>query len=231
MTKEFHSTPIEGPQRARPPFVRQRAWFALVLLPLLLGACAGARISNEQSSISADQSRPTTVAVRVTGCPPDLMTSLGGEVIARLQKAGIPAWRAAEDTQAGPDLAILDLAVTRYDPGNRLEQAVIGFGAGRSHLDVDAALILGQNQALRLSSDADSGRRPGLILPGGVAAATGDVLHLAIGGGLVAITQLRGGPSRDVRSSADLLADRTVAYFQSIGWTNWGEAKTMAGAS
>src|SRR5262249_27210336 len=86
--------------------------------------------------------------------------------------------------QAGA--AVLHVTITAADPGNAVKRLIIGLGAGRAELQAAAELRMpsaaGDSPLVAFNTSGDSGRKPGLIVPGGIALATGKAVHLAIGG-------------------------------------------------
>ena len=100
------------------------------------------------------------------------------------------------------------------------ERLLIGFGAGRSALLTKASFdIAGQaGPAMSFSATAKDGRKPGLIVPGAVAAATGELSRLAIGGGVSLLVGRRSGLDGGAKRSAALIVKQTRQLYRASGW-------------
>lgn len=201
---------------------------ALFLGAAALGGCAGAKVSGVTvNGPPAHQPALLLVAVNTPGDAEDAaaMRSLAGSVqsdlLERLSKARIPA-TILGTAPVPPGDAVLRVDIVRADPGNDVKRLLVGFGAGRAKLEVRAGLYRpdqsARGPALAFSSHADSGRNPGLILPGGVALATQNAVHFAIGGAINLASNARGGLKGDVRHTADAIVHQLQAYYYNAGW-------------
>lgn len=72
--------------------------------------------------------------------------------------------------------------------------------------------------AMSFSATAKDGRKPGLIVPGAVAAATGELSRLAIGGGVGLLMGSRSGLHRGAKRSAALIVKQTRQFYRASGW-------------
>src|SRR5262249_18088242 len=99
---------------------------------------------------------------------------------------------------------------------------VIGLGAGRAELQASAELwtpsAAGIGPLMTFNTSSNSGRGPGLIVPGGVALATGAAVHLAIGGGIDLAQNADGGLDRRLKGTARTIVDQVKKYYGSVGW-------------
>lgn len=219
-----HST---TPAREREPQARGRALPALTAL-LLLAGCTGAKLDHVAQAPVHAPTPPATLFVDVALTPEvgsdagayKVAMALQADLVKRYRKAGLLAYPAA-DTPRLPGAAILHVRISRADPGNRVERLIVGFGAGRSTLRTDASLdVTGEaSPALSFSSSANSGRKPGLIMPGAIAAATGNLSHLAIGGGLDLLLTGRSGLMREADRTASAIVRQTQHLYNDAGWT------------
>lgn len=199
---------------------------------LVLAGCAGAHVSHLAAAPPAVASpAPSVVLVAVdsaaSGKAPDaeaarhLAAELRRDLLHRLGKAGIAAlpYGAVPPPQGA---LLLHVTLTRVEPGSAAERLVLGFGAGRARLDARAELRpVAGNTAMpvaRFDTASDTGVRPGLILPGGIALATGNALHLAIGGGVDLALNLRGGLDRTSASTALVIVGQVKRAYQAAGW-------------
>lgn len=208
------------------------ALFAAIGLLLLTG-CAGAKAINVVS-VPIQSPAPAALAVKVSVAPdlegnPDAhraANELQRRLMKRYTKAGIPV-SSGFTIRPARDAAQLKVVIGRADAGNWLRRFAIGFGAGGSVLYASASLeVPGAGRPmLSFVSRAHSGRMPGLILPGGMAAATGKTTSLAISGGLGLFSSGRNGLSRNADRTAKLIVEQTRGYYYQAGWI-WPNAPT-----
>jgi Domain of unknown function (DUF4410) len=203
---------------------------ALIGATVALGGCATAKVANVASA-QVSNFRPSEVLVEVrpamsSGDPNVALASKVSEklqvaLIKKLTKSRITA-EAYAPGEALAGAATLRVTITRADPGNAVERFLIGFGFGQAKLqasaefDVDKAVPAQSMTTFVISSH--SGYKPGLVLPGSVAAATGDAIHLAIGGGIDVAMSIPGGMSRPVRATTNAIVGQLEKYYAQIGW-------------
>jgi hypothetical protein len=207
-------------------------WRVLVVgaAVVVLGGCATAQVADVTAS-SVPQHQPTEILVDAqpalgsddphVAAATEVSNALQRELIQKLTKSGITA-DAYRPGAVPAGAAVLHISITDADPGNALERFVIGFGAGRAKLAVTAELRADGPSAgsmTRFVTMSDSGHKLGLIVPGGVAAATGKVIHLAIGGGIDVITSINGGLAKPVRATTNVIARELQKYYDRSGWT------------
>jgi hypothetical protein len=152
----------------------------------------------------------------------DVSRKVQAALIKKLTKAGVTA-EAYAPGRARAGAATLYVAITGAVPGNTAERILIGFGVGQAKLQASAELetdkaTLGQSMTKFVIS-SDSGYKPGMIVPGGVAAATGNVIHLAIGGGIKIATSVHGGMSILVAETTTAIVGQLEKYYEQVGWT------------
>jgi len=204
--------------------------FATGAILVGLAGCAGAKVTNIASAPgSSVPPRDVLVAASVAPSLPPSQAAIAGKVAANLQaelvkrltKNGI----AAEAYRPGtlhPGAAVLDVTIVNADPGNLAERFVVGFGLGKATLQVKADLVSGDtagaNTEVAFDTSSDSGIKPGLILPGGIALATGNAIHLAIGGAIDVATNLHGGLARPTTNTAAAIIRQVKTYYASVGW-------------
>jgi hypothetical protein len=214
------------------PFRRLSPVAALAGL-LLLGGCAGARVENLTSTASHSPVAPSTLRVRVSLAPGldadpkavKVAHALEEYLMKRYREAGLMALVYTGDPQPTPGAAIVQVRIREADPGDRTARLLIGFGAGRSVLRTDATILVTGEAApaLHFTASAKSGRKPGLILPGGIAAATGELTGLAIGGGAGLLLESRSDLAHDADRSAKLIVRQTRELYRTSGWA-WPSA-------
>lgn len=188
---------------------------------LLLPACAGTAVHDLSMAPARLQQIPGAIGVQVTLAPDIRSDPDAGraELVKAYRKAGLPA-SVTTDGQPSPGGATVRVQIVRADPGNSAERLLIGFGAGRSALLTKASFdIAGQaGPAMSFSATAKDGRKPGLIVPGAVAAATGELSRLAIGGGVGLLMGSRSGLDRGAKRSAALIVKQTRQFYRASGW-------------
>ncbi|MBB2199757.1 MAG: DUF4410 domain-containing protein [Gluconacetobacter sp.] len=200
---------------------------ASMLMLLVLGGCAGAAISHRQPGAVAPfaaLSPPDVVFVAVTGPGATISQAdaiLASSLIPALRKAGIPA---ALQMPGPPDPTdpILHVTLARVDPGNAMERTMIGFGAGRStlaaHIRLDDPRRVDRAPATAFDINADSGRKPGLIVPAALTLGTAVPIHMAIGGGLDLLLGRRQGTDADLHEAAGAITREVLACYRAMGW-------------
>ncbi len=208
-----------------------RIGLAIAAMLATLTGCTTARVAQ-------------TVTTRPIGGPPveilvDVSASVPGDakeaktiqtVVSALQSNIVKELTAARIATAPlvpgaphPGAAVLHVTVTEASPGSRLERFVVGFGVGRAELEATADLRVAAAAAdalplVAFNTSSDSGFKPGLILPGAIALATGRVVHLAIAGGLDVALNVRGGLQRPLKRTSHAVVDELRKYYESVGW-------------
>ncbi|WP_225767725.1 DUF4410 domain-containing protein [Inquilinus sp. Marseille-Q2685] len=215
----------------------------IILLTLLLAACGGARVSDIQYGAVQPARQPEQVLVRasVAETPGEAASaeaeeaarSLARQIASDLCNSGVPAEPIGHG--ASPvSAAILDISLTQLDQGSTLQRIVVGFGMGQSKLQAAVKLVLpdlmAPEPAVAFDTSADSGHKPGLLLPAGVGYATGNIVRSAIAGGAGLALNLRGGSSADIEHAASAITEQVQDYFQDVGWSQWPPAATPAGS-
>ena len=194
---------------------------------LLLPACAGTAVHDLSMAPARSQQIPGAIGVRVTLAPDIRSDPYAGKAAHRLQAELVKAYRKAglptsvtPDGQPSPGGAMVRVQIVRADPGNSAERLLIGFGAGRSALLTKASFkIAGQTgPAMSFSASAKDGRKPGMIVPGAIAAATGELSRLAIGSGVGLLMGRRSGLDGGAKRSAALIVKQTRQLYRASGW-------------
>jgi hypothetical protein len=98
----------------------------------------------------------------------DLVELMGNSLVKDLQEAGFTAQRVSIDGPWPGQGWLLRGIFTQVDEGSRLRRAIIGFGAGKTNLEVDTTLddlSLGTPQPFyQVDTTAQSGKMPGAII-------------------------------------------------------------------
>ncbi len=172
--------------------------------------------------ILVDVAAASTIASEQAEPARKVSAKIESELIQRLAEAKITA----EPFVPGagrPGAAVLHVSIVKADPGNAAERFVVGFGLGRAELQANVDLESGDaadaHSMVGFHTSGDSGRKPGMILPGGVALATRDATHLAIGGGIKIATSSNDGIDVPAKRTAAAVVDQLEKYYASVGWT------------
>jgi hypothetical protein len=211
------------PAAVRAPW--SRSWLAaLAVAALFLSGCATSTATGVAIAASrATASAPRAVAVKVAVSPELRSDPSAGEAADLLQYALLKHYEKAGRTIApdgAPAPALVHVRIVRADGGNQMQRMLVGFSSGRSSPQTDTTFQLsGQDTpALSFSSSTKSSRKPGLILPGAVAAATGEASRLAIGGGINLLVPGRAGLRNEAERSAKQIVKQTRQLYLASGW-------------
>lgn len=121
-----------------------------------------------------------------------------------------------------PDSVVLHVSITKADPGNPAERFVIGLGLGQATLqaraDLESTDMPGAYSMTAFNTSGDSGYKPGLIVPGGVALATGKTVHLAIGAAADVASNVNGGLDKPTNATATAIVGQLKKYYAAVGW-------------
>ena len=199
---------------------------------LALAGCAGASVTGV-SEVTAHTPPPQEILVEVdvpASASPDqgatarsIGSALGSDLVRQLEADHLAASERLSAALPRGD-AVLRVTVTLADQGNKLRRMVIGFGAGKARLTATAALETADGVDLtRFDTSANSGMKPGLLLPGAVAGATGNLIHLAIGGGIDVAMNMRDGLAAPAQHTAGAIVKQLRTYYAAVGW-NWPHA-------
>jgi hypothetical protein len=230
MQDEIRTGPaLDPPSRTASRFPPPRLLVAGLAMATLAG-CANAHVGNVATAPAAGPA-PVEILVAVdSAIPPqssdapvagEVGIKLQADVIQRLIKNHVTAEAFVPGT-SHPSAAVLHVSITEADAGNSIERFVIGFGAGRATLQVKADLASSDQADARsvtsFSTSGDTGRKPGMILPGGIALATRDLVHLAIGGGLKVATSVGDNIDAPTGKTADAIVGQLQKYYATAGW-------------
>jgi hypothetical protein len=154
----------------------------LLLCALMLVGCGGASVQNVRTPLqagavvkasdvflvrAADSQRtvfegdgadePTNVALaRET-----IRTGMSNKIIAALRANGYRADVFPEGAVPPPNGIVVSLVATTFDAGSKAARALVGFGSGKSFLNVDVQMTKGNAVIAAFTLDATSGGRSG----------------------------------------------------------------------
>ncbi|HVX78146.1 MAG TPA: DUF4410 domain-containing protein [Bradyrhizobium sp.] len=197
---------------------------------MLIGGCTGAKISNVTATNAAGPAPfEVLVDVSATSRAGKEQLKINKEVAVKLQQALIKRLLEARVTAESfvpgtrhPNAILLRVSITEADPGDAITRFIIGFGAGRAKLEAQAQLESSDDASAHsmtaFQTSGNSGHKPGLIMPGGVAIATGQIIHLAIGGVVRVATGSLNGLDKPVSETAKAIVGQLRKYYRSVGW-------------
>jgi uncharacterized lipoprotein YajG len=127
---------------------------------------------------SAQQQQQAALAAR---------EKLADDIVAQLQKQGLPAMRVDGPVPAGRAAIVVEGRIDTIDAGSRRRRLLIGLGAGKSEVGATISVSYlpanGAPQTLvTFEANADSGHMPGVAETAGVGAAAGHVAMSAAAG-------------------------------------------------
>jgi len=147
---------------------------------------------------------------------------LAEQLVARLVADGIPAQRASAGTPVPLHAVAIQGRFDRVDEGSAARRTMVGLGVGAAHVEVHAEVYQQTASGLRKLGEGDvetgSGRKPGVIGPGAVAGATGNVAGLAVSSVMAAHSELKGAVDQEAARAAASIAERVVQRFDERGW-------------
>lgn len=222
--------PVQGRPRSRP-----LPGAAGVIVMLVLTGCA-ARVT-EVTSVQASGPPPFEILVDVDvasgldAADAKVAKGVSDELQSNLIEQLAASRVTAEPFVAGarhPDSVVLHVSITKADPGNLAERFVIGFGVGQAKLqaraDLESTDMPGAYSITAFNTSGDSGYKPGLIVPGGAALATGNAVHLAIGAAAAVATNANGGLDKPTKATATAIVGQLKKYYVTVGWQWPGDA-------
>lgn len=198
---------------------------------LTLAGCAGAQVSGLNRT-SAGTPAPQHVLVEITIAPqatPQETESanraaagLQTALLSNLAKAHLAAtlYSPAADM---PGTLVLHATISAANPGNAAARLLVGLGAGQAQMVANVEMHPGgqaTGPAEQFDVASHGSYKPGLLLPGGIALATHNVWHLAIGGGIDLAANLKDGLAVPESSAAKAVVAQLKNYYTAEGW-NW----------
>ncbi len=148
--------------------------------------------------------------------------ALANTMTAELNKIGIAASRADGPPPETGEVLLLNGEFLDIDEGNRLARTVVGFGAGATelHTRVEASWVReGEFEKLgEARTEATGSKKPGLVVPLGVGAATDVWMGVAIVGAGTAILEALGPLEANIQDTAEQVALFVGQRYVERGW-------------
>ena len=150
-------------------------------------------------------------------------------LVAQIRETGLDAQRAAHGTVAKDGTVLVQGRFVKIDQGNRAGRTVFGFGSGstevRTFVEVFRATPHGPRLLEEFETRVTGSSTPGILLPVGVGAATGEMaISAAIGGGLAVASEVLGGVDNDTKRTSQAIAQRLSVVFVRQRWIPPGAA-------
>ena len=194
--------------------------FALDRTQVRLDRGIGARLQRQIGTSDADAQQSALADA--------VQTAASDTLVGDLSRMGFAAERARSGDTPRPGDLIVAGEIVSVDQGNRTRRLALGFGAGASQ--VRAAIrvyLVGPDFMSRLlqtySAEADSGRKPGLVLGGAGALGQASAVPLAASSALGIGGEVRAaGGIGEGQRLAHRVAQELGQFFAAQGWTEPG---------
>jgi Domain of unknown function (DUF4410) len=214
------------------------------LLALVVAGCASTEVTERQRYEGAQLARPDRIIVLdFTANPAEVpsgstfapeMAGMGEptpeqleagrklgaqvaqELVADLQRMGLPAVRAAGQPPPRPDDIVLHGYFVSVDEGRVGRRVLVGFGSGAAELRTAVEGYQMTAQGLRPLGRgevrSEGGKLPGMVLPAAVLAATASPIGLIVGGTAKATGEVTG--SETIEGAAERTAEEIAAQLR-----------------
>jgi hypothetical protein len=154
-------------------------------------------------------------------------TVLAEYLVAQIRETGLEAKRAAHGFVPRDGTVLVQGRFVKIDQGSRAARTVLGFGSGstevRTFVQVYRATPHGPRLLEEFETRVTGSSKPGMILPVGIGAATGNLARsAAIGGGLTVASEVLGGVDNDTKRTSQTIAQRLSLVFARQGWISPG---------
>ena len=146
------------------------------------------------------------------------------DLVSKLNEMGIPAVREETAGPLAPSDALLEGYFVTIDEGDRLQRMLIGFGAGAAELRTLVEVYQMTDSGLTnlgfAEVEAEGGMLPGMLVPIGAGAATGNLLRGAVVGGAVATVKEIGPETIEAAAerTAQEIAEAIEEAYEERGW-------------
>lgn len=151
-------------------------------------------------------------------------SSLAKHLVKEIQNFGLPAERAAGNSPATGKILEIEGQFLSIDEGNQTERVIIGFGAGRTDVKTNVQVYDVTAQSRRtvekFTTDAKSGRKPGMAVFVGAGALMGHAaVSTVVSGGVSAASEkFSANVEADAKRTAKEIARRLGQFFVRQGW-------------
>ncbi len=149
--------------------------------------------------------------------------ALSRKLVQEIRKLGLPAERAYGAPLPKEWDIVIDGQFLKVAEGHRMARFVIGFGLGATEVRTQVQVYqIGEGDrrlVKQFRTVAKGSKKPGMAVPLGVGAATGNVARgAAIGGGIGVTSEIMGGIKSDAARSAKEISKVLDGFFRRQGW-------------
>jgi len=148
---------------------------------------------------------------------------LADEIVSQLVERRIAAQHGKPGAKQPLHALLLKGAFYSINEGDQMSRVTVGFGAGKTSVEVHSSLFqetdLGARLIWRGEGGAQGAKMPGLLAPVTVGAALGTAARSAIvSGTLTGLRELKGPLGSDLKRLATEFANRIEAFYRDRGW-------------
>lgn len=175
--------------------------------------------------------RSDTPEARQAELSREVQERMAQDLVDGINRLGLPSQLGDPSVAPPHGAVVVGGQFTSVNEGNRLRRNIIGFGAGKSTVDVYVTMAQvgasGTTTLMVFATHADSGAMPGAIVTGGAGAAAGAGAGVVVGTnvGLAAIKSYRSQVEELASKSADQVIAHLSQYFAQHGWISQDKAK------
>jgi hypothetical protein len=150
--------------------------------------------------------------------------ALSKELVKEIQNFGLPAERAVGAPPSSGNILEIEGQFLSIDEGNQTERVIIGFGLGRTdvktNVQVYDSAAQGRRAVEKFTTDAKSGRKPGMAVFVGAGALMGHAaVSTVVSGGVSAASEkFSANVEADAKRTAKEIAKRLGQFFVQQGW-------------
>lgn len=172
-----------------------------------------------ENAVSTAQLTPEQLAVTQK-----LGAEVAKELVAKLQKVGLPAVQAASQPPPQVDDIVIRGYFVSVDKGSAAKRVLVGFGSGDAELMTAVEGYQMTSQGLRLLGSgeirSDGGKMPGMVLPVAVMAATASPIGLVVGGAVKIAGEVDGSDTIEgaAKRTADGIGEQLAIAAKRQGW-------------
>jgi hypothetical protein len=161
----------------------------------------------------------------------EVADALASELTEKIKAMGLNAFYASTGASPPANAIVVTGRFLDIDEGNRLRRNMIGFGAGKSSVDVNVSVMApgssGYVELIGFDAHADSGNMPGAAVSGGVGAAAGagTAAVLATNAAVSGVKSYKSSSAQQARKIGEKIAEELGKYFAQQGWIDPSLAK------
>lgn len=153
----------------------------------------------------------------------DVQAAFTAVLVKKLNDKGVYARRATDQTRPALNSLVLRGQFIRVNEGDAMSRTVVGFGAGKSELQIAIQVYqmtpTGLRQLTASEAEATGSKGPGMLVPVTAGAALGNAVRsVVISGGIRAFSELSAAIKGNVDRLSEELSERAVQFYIDRGW-------------